>query len=209
LKKSDVKIDLNKENRKTLELLSKITPHFTQAIAANPNLIKDLPAAENELVEKDYAEILLSAVADEKDFKNELAILRKNWSRFLLEIVVFDAYEKITRRKSKQLQTGLAEASIEAALFIARRELERRFSTALDEFPFAVLGLGKLGGGGMDYGSDLDLILIYDDEKAIAANNLTHRRVLQPRCRSFRQRAVEPDARRISLSRRFAPSPRR
>ncbi len=36
----------------------------------------------------------------------------------------------------------------------------------IDEFPFAVLGLGKLGGGGLDYGSDLDLVLIYDDEQS-------------------------------------------
>jgi len=64
---------------------------------------------------------------------------------------------------AKQRQTRLAEASVEAALFITKRALEKRYAIRLDEFPFAVLGLGKLGGGGMDYGSDLDLVLIYDD----------------------------------------------
>ncbi len=183
LKKSNAKIDLNKEQRKTLELLSKITPHHAEMIAANPNLIKNLPTAENDWVEKNYREFLLSAVSAEKDFKSELAVLRRNWSGFLLEIVVFDAYEKITRQESKRLQTELAEASLEAAIYIVRRELEKRYETTIDRFPFAVLGLGKLGGGGIDYGSDLDLILIYDDDESLPVENLTHA--------EFYSRAVE------------------
>ena len=112
------------------------------------------------VTEKSYYQLLLSAVQATNNFANELAVLRKTWTRFLLEIVVFDVFEKITLQESKNLQTNLAEASIEVALFITRRELERRLAIKIDDFPFAVLGLGKLGGGGMDYGSDLDLILI-------------------------------------------------
>ena len=183
LKKSDVKVDLSKKQRKTLEFLSKITPHYAGMFAANPNLIKSLPDVESEFIENNYREVLLAAAAAETDFKSQLAVLRKNWSRFLLEIVVFDAYEKITRQKSKQLQTALAEASLETAIFIVRRELEKRYEIVIDEFPFAVLGLGKLGGGAIDYGSDLDLILIYDDEKTLPVESLTHA--------EFYSRAVE------------------
>jgi glutamate-ammonia-ligase adenylyltransferase len=183
LNKSDVKIDLNKQSRKTLEHLSKITPHYAEMIVANPNLVKDLPSVENGLADKNYRQIFLSAVATEKDFKSELAVLRRNWSRYLLEIVVFDVFEKITRQESKRLQTELAEASLEAAIYITRRELEKRYEIQIDRFPFAVLGLGKLGGGGIDYGSDLDLILIYDDEKSSPSRNLTHA--------EFYSRAVE------------------
>ena len=173
LKKSDIAFEIGKETLKTLDLLSKTSPHFAGMIAANPSLVKDLPTIENDLVEKNYQDVFFSAVEKEPDFKNELAALRKTWSRFLLEIVVFDVAEKISTRQSKQLQTKLAEASIEAALLVARRELGRRFAVRFDRFPFAVLGLGKLGGGGMDYGSDLDLILIYDDEKSLPASNQT------------------------------------
>lgn len=91
-----------------------------------------------------------------------------------MEIVVFDAFEKIARRDAKRLQTELAEASLDAAIFITRRELEKRYDIQIDNFPFAVLGLGKLGGGAIDYGSDLDLVLIYDDEKSLPAGKLTH-----------------------------------
>jgi glutamate-ammonia-ligase adenylyltransferase len=183
LNKSAVKIDLSRENRQTLELLSKTTVHYAEMIVANPNLIKALPAVENGLIEKNYREIFLSAAAAETDFKSELAVLRRNWSRCLLEIVVFDVYEKITLRESKRLQTELAEASVDAALFITKRELERRYEIVIDPFRFAVLGLGKLGGGGVDYGSDLDLILIYDDRRPAPARNLTQA--------EFYSRAVE------------------
>jgi glutamate-ammonia-ligase adenylyltransferase len=183
LEKSDAEIDVSDKTLETLKLLSETSPHFAEMIASNPNLIRNLPTSKDELNEQNYREIFLSAVGRESNYKNELAVLRKIWSRFLLEIVVFDIFEKIPRQKAKRLQTNLAEASIETALFITRRELERRFSVEVDEFPFAVLGLGKLGGGGMDYGSDLDLILIYDDEKSVLVKDSSHT--------EFYSRAVE------------------
>lgn len=174
LEKSDVKINLSNEILETLRLLTESSPHFAEMLAANPNLIKDLPNANEEFTDENYLPTFLAAVEKEKDFRQELAILRKTWSRFLLKIVVFDIFGKIDTREAKRLQTSLAEASIETALFITRRELERRFALKkIDNFPFAVLGLGKLGGGGMDYNSDLDLVLIYDDKNSLPVSDLT------------------------------------
>ena len=173
LNKSNVKTDVKDAALETLKIVSETSSHFAEMIAANPNLIKNLPTLDAELSESDYRKITLDAVAEAKDFKEELAILRQNWSRFLLEIGTFDIFGIITRQKSKPLQTALAEASLEAAIFITKRELERRFETSIENFSFAVLGLGKLGGGGMDYGSDLDLVLIYDNEKPLPVEKLS------------------------------------
>ncbi len=163
LEKSDLRIKLSKKILETLEKLAKVSPPFAEIIAANPALIRELPDVENDFYEKDYAEILLSNVKKENDFAHRLAVLRQTWAEFLLEIVVFDVFEKISRKEAKRLQTKLAEASLETAIFITKSELEARFSVEINDFGFAVLGLGKLGGRGMDYGSDLDLVLIYDD----------------------------------------------
>ncbi len=164
LEKSDVEIIWNENTANKLKQITETTPHFSEMLIANPSLIQNLPAENEEFVEKDYRQVFLSAVENENDFKNELAVLRKTWSRFLLEIVVFDVFAKISRPQTKRLQTNLAEASIEAALSVTKRELGRRFSIEkIEDFPFAVLGLGKLGGGGMDYNSDLDLVLVYED----------------------------------------------
>ncbi len=167
LEKSDLENEPDAETMETLYLLSDTSPHFTAMVAANPQLISDLPNPTDDIAEKDYLKILLSLVENESDFVHELAILRKTWSRFLLEIVVTDIYQKTTIQHLRRMQTKLAEASIETALHITKRELERQFPVTLTELPFAVLGLGKLGGGGMDYGSDLDLILIYGQDSRL------------------------------------------
>lgn len=165
LEKSDVDEDLNEETLKTLNILSETSPHFAEMLTANPGLIEELPNIKEDFTEKNYRQLLLSAVQETNNFARELAVLRKIWSHFLLEIVTFDVFEKITIQKTRTLQTSLAEASIETALFVMQRELERRLAIKIDDFPFAVLGLGKLGGGGMDYGSDLDLILVYSSDE--------------------------------------------
>ena len=167
------KLKINRKKLESLKILSKISPFFTAMIAANPSLIEHLPPNEGDFQISDFQVEMMSAVKNEPDYAARLAALRRTWARFLLEIAAFDVYGKMTRSQTKQAQTRLAEAGIEAALDITKKELSRRFSVAINDFPFAVLGLGKLGGKGMDYGSDLDLLLIYDDEKPLAVDNLS------------------------------------
>ena len=174
LEKSDVEFDFDDESVKTLKKLNEISPHFAETVQSNPRLILNLPNANEDFAEKNYQKLFFEWIKKEKTFANELSVLRKKWSEFLLEIVIFDVFEKLSIEKIKTLQTKLAEASIETAILIARRELERRFSVKIKEFPFAVLGLGKLGGGNLDYGSDLDLILIFDDEKTLPVSDSTY-----------------------------------
>ena len=113
----------------------------------------------------DYAENLGAAVRRQANFHDELAALRIEWTKSFLQIAAFDAFEKIALSESKRLQTELAEASLNVAFEITEREISRRFDFS-GELDFAVLALGKLGGRGMDYGSDLDLVLIYDDKNS-------------------------------------------
>ena len=174
LEKSDVKFDFDAETVKILGKLNEISPHFAETVQSSPRLILNLPNPNEDFGEKDYQKLFFAAIEKESNFANELSVLRKMWSKFLLEIVIFDVFEKLTIEKIKILQTKLAEGSVETAILITKRELERRFSAEIEEFPFAVLGLGKLGGGGLDYGSDLDLILIYDDEKDVPVSDSTH-----------------------------------
>lgn len=76
-------------------------------------------------------------------------------------------------RMSNLAQTALAEAVLKIGLEIALELIglnateptnsDRLVST---ELPFTILGLGRLGHAGMDYGSDLDLLIVFDDESA-------------------------------------------
>ncbi len=183
LQKSEFESDLKDQKLESLKLFCRVSPHFAEMIAANPVLVKEFPSESDEFQNSDYKKILLEKIEAEQDFSGKLSVLRKNWSAFLIEIAAFDVFEKISRKEAKVLQTKLAEASIETAVLITKNELEKRYKINISDFPFSVLGLGKLGGGGMDYGSDLDLVLIYDDEKSLPTENLSHA--------EFYSRAVE------------------
>jgi glutamate-ammonia-ligase adenylyltransferase len=61
--------------------------------------------------------------------------------------------------------TLLAEVVLGSALQEALDKVANRFGPA--EVDFAILGLGKLGGWEMGYGSDLDLLFVYDGEGRI------------------------------------------
>lgn len=183
IKKSDVAIDLNQATRRSLARFSNISPYFAQFLAANPNLAANFSSESTLLAGIDLKQDLVERVANENGYSARLAALRIHWSAYLLRIAELDAFGKISIAESKALQTNLAEASIEAAVFIVKHELQSRFQADFEHFPFGVLGLGKLGGAGMDYGSDLDLILIYDDDIPISIPNLAHA--------EFYNRAVE------------------
>ncbi|MDQ3800785.1 MAG: hypothetical protein M3384_15160 [Acidobacteriota bacterium] len=165
LEKSDSPLDLNGEKLAALKKFCRISPYFTELIAANPKLIESLPPETEEFKADDYAESLSTAVSRQANFHDELAVLRIEWRKNFLRIAAFDAFEKIDLIRSKRLQTELAEASLNVAFEITEREIRRRFDFA-GGLNLAVLALGKLGGRGMDYGSDLDLVLIYDDQNA-------------------------------------------
>jgi glutamate-ammonia-ligase adenylyltransferase len=165
LEKSDSPFDLTREKRAALKKFCRISPYFTELIAANPQLIESLPPETGEFKAVDYAESLSAAVSRQASFHDELAALRIEWRKNFLQIAAFDAFEKIDLIRSKRLQTELAEASLNVAFEITEREIRRRFDFA-GALKLGVLALGKLGGRGMDYGSDLDLVLIYDDKNA-------------------------------------------
>jgi glutamate-ammonia-ligase adenylyltransferase len=89
--------------------------------------------------------------------------MRREWARCLIEVVAADVDGQISLGECKQLQTELAEASIQAAFWTMSQELLARYEIENGHIPLFALGLGKLGGGGIDYDSDLDLLMVYDD----------------------------------------------
>ena len=163
IEKSDVEFDETTGNMTVLDRLTAVSPHFSAMLAANPDLAAELPDPETEFVEPDYSAAMMEAVEFERDLGARLSAMRKTWARFLLNIVVLDVFERISIRQAKRLQTALAEASLEAALKVIRDELANRYRATDLHLDLAVLALGKLGGRGIDYDSDLDLVIVYYD----------------------------------------------
>ncbi len=156
-------VALTDDNVHALVRLCGASELFGEMLAGSPELISALADSDAaHAPERDFRSLLRAAVDGEQSFRAELAALRRAWSASMIEIGARDAAGRLSLADSNRLQTELATASVNVALLVARRELARRHER-LDAGPrLAVFGLGRLGSGGMDYGSDLDLVVVYD-----------------------------------------------
>lgn len=162
LEKFEGRLDLSDDNLIGLVRLCGASEFFGEMVASNPALISSLGAGKSPWRRRDYRAQLRAIVDPEKTFSAELSALRREWSRLLIEIGAEDATGKLHLLDSNELQTELAVASINVAYLIARREMVRRYGSLAGGPRLSVLALGRLASGGVDYGSDLDIAIVYD-----------------------------------------------
>ena len=146
-----------------LSKIRKAAPHFAPIVDQRPDMLNAGGEGGTNVPEHNSSERLLRSVRDSNDFGERLGALRREWANCLIEIVAADVDGKLSLSECKRLQTELAGASIEAAFWTMSQELLIRYELENGQIPLFALGLGKLGGGGIDYDSDLDLLMVYDD----------------------------------------------
>lgn len=144
-----------------------------ELIASRSALMDSLNASPEAVRNRDYGRELSAVVGEHLTFPSQLDELRRGWSAALVEIAALDAAGKMDLAEVNQRLTDLATASIDVALQIAQHELARRHGTPACESGLAILGLGRLGSGGMDYGSDIDIVAIYDSAAPSPVASLT------------------------------------
>ena len=147
---------------------------FGEMIASRTALIHASTTNPGMAQPRDYLRELRDNVTHQQSFRGELDALRRKWAALLVEIGAADAAGDLSLANVNRLLTELAVASIDVALEIARREFARRYEKLIGEPRLAVLGLGRLGSGGMDYGSDLDVVIVYDAAAPAPVAGLTH-----------------------------------
>ncbi len=174
IEKADFRLELTAEKLLVINKIAEVSPKFIELLTAKPLLINNLTMPGSTFPERDYGAIFTKALIAADDLGTTLAAMRTTWSQLLLEIAVYDIFAILPAREIKQLQTRLAEASIETALRATRQELSQRLSVNIDTLPIGVLALGKLGSGAIDYDSDLDLVVVYDDDQSANSAGYTH-----------------------------------
>jgi len=147
---------------------------FGDMIAGRPALIHALTNNRAPGEKRDYIGELRAAIVRRQDFGAELDALRHGWSQALVELAATDAAGELKLAEVNRLLTDLAVAAIDGALRIAEREFARRFGNSSGAARLTVLGLGRLGSGGMDYGSDLDVVMVYDSTAPAPVEGQTH-----------------------------------
>ncbi|HJS23088.1 MAG TPA: hypothetical protein VJ751_01875 [Pyrinomonadaceae bacterium] len=162
LAKTDQRFVITETNLETLVQLCGTSDPFAERIAANPALVASLGASATTVLRRDYRAILRTAIDAERSFPAELAAFRLQWSELIVEIGALDVSNDLSIFETNRLQTELATASMNVAYLIARREMARRYGSFSGGPRVAFYGLGRLSTGGVDYGSDLDILITYD-----------------------------------------------
>lgn len=173
LEKSGESVALSKEALRDLVRVCGASEFFGEILTGAPALIPSVATRAETVASRDQRALMRAAVDRAEGFGAELSALRRAWTHLIVEIGARDIAGELEAGESNCLQASLAAASINVALLVARREMARLYGRLAAGPRLAALGLGRLGSGGMDYGSDLDLVLVYDEDVPSPVEGLT------------------------------------
>jgi glutamate-ammonia-ligase adenylyltransferase len=156
--------------------------YLSNVVAKLPQLIAPLFADPAHLIpsRKEWEEGL-GALRREREAEGidveeaGLAALRLFQQRELVNVGLLDLAGTIDLDAVEAALTELAEVCLSAALGLARAQLERSRPEAaahVADGEFLVIGMGKLGSRELGYGSDLDVIFLYDAPDASGAQQM-------------------------------------
>jgi glutamate-ammonia-ligase adenylyltransferase len=164
------------ENRDILKLLVSLfgTSEFlSKILISHPELLESMVARSYSSTVKPgeaMARELNGLLELADDFEEQLDVLRRYRNEEFLRIGMNDIHGKLGQSEITTQLTDLGKACLAAAYRLAVQELQRfgrpryPYEGGLAEASLAVLGMGKLGGGELNYHSDLDIIFVYDHQ---------------------------------------------
>jgi glutamate-ammonia-ligase adenylyltransferase len=141
------------------------SPFLSQILIRNPEYlywVSGPDILERVRSRRDLERSLVGSLRALQSKERRLDALRRFKRRELLAIGVRDLLRKASVEKTAVALSVLAEILIEQAFVACRSDLRRRFGVA--GRGFAVLGMGKLGGGELNFSSDVDLIYVCGGE---------------------------------------------
>ena len=146
--------------------------YLSSYLASHPRLIEPVFADPNVLVlSKDELRADLAATLDqageaERDsVEYRLDALRLFQHKQVVNVGLLDIGGEIDRAQAEAALSEIAEVCLEGALEIAKHQLATRRAgvpAAARDGAYLVVGMGKLGSRELSYGSDLDLIFLFD-----------------------------------------------
>ncbi len=151
-------------------------PALGDTLSKDPSLLDGVLEANffTDLPTKDELENLLTErLRYSHDYEQKMSYLRifNNEKRFQAGVHLLKRLA--TPKRCGAFLSDLAEVILQSAMQEVWAEYATH-SAFQKNTPFAVLGLGKLGGREMTFDSDLDIIFLYEDEEDSASEIRTH-----------------------------------
>ena len=153
-----------------LVALSGASPWISAQLASHPVLLDELldraslyTAPDRELLGAELRE--QTARLSPGDLEAQMDVLRYFKAAHVLRVAASELDGRLPLMQVSDKLTWIAEVILEHVLAVAWADLARKYgepARAGEGSGFAVFGYGKLGGIELGYGSDLDLVFIYD-----------------------------------------------
>ena len=125
-------------------------------------------AVQRALAPGEMRERLRTAVAAAPDLAGFMEALRRQRNREMVRIAWRDLAGWAPLTETLADTSAFADAAIETATGYAAHDLARTYgeprSLAGEPQPLIVLGMGKLGGGELNFSSDIDLIFVFPEK---------------------------------------------
>lgn len=157
--------------RRQLVRLCAASPWLTDLLTRTPALLDTLldPGLAEEAPDRDALRERLQAqfarVADD-DVEGQMDLLRRYRQETTLRIAAADLSGALPLVQVSDRLTWLAEAIVAQALRCAWAQMAAQYGTPLNAEgrcdPYAIIGYGKFGSIELGYGSDLDLVFVFD-----------------------------------------------
>jgi len=164
------------ENRQTIKLLVSLfgmSEFLSKILINHPELLDSLVARSGSSVvkTKEMMKEDLDALLEQSDyFEDYLNILRRYRNEEFLRIGLNDIHGRLQQGEVTSQLSLLGEVCLAAAYQLAVAELQRfgrpiwQREGRATEANLAIIAMGKLGGGELNYHSDLDIIFVYDHQ---------------------------------------------
>lgn len=142
-----------------------------ESVTAHPDWLAELEASPPQADEwQHYAQWLQDALVDISDEPALMRVLRQFRRRVMVRIAWAQALMLVSEESTLQQLSHLAETLIVAARDWLYDACCREWGTPCSEDgtpqPLMILGMGKLGGGELNFSSDIDLIFAWPEKGA-------------------------------------------
>ncbi|WP_313825244.1 bifunctional [glutamate--ammonia ligase]-adenylyl-L-tyrosine phosphorylase/[glutamate--ammonia-ligase] adenylyltransferase [Leclercia sp.] len=142
-----------------------------ESVTAHPDWLAELEASPPQADEwQHYAQWLQDALVDISDEPALMRVLRQFRRRVMVRIAWAQALMLVSEESTLQQLSHLAETLIVAARDWLYNACCREWGTPCSEEgtpqPLMILGMGKLGGGELNFSSDIDLIFAWPEKGA-------------------------------------------
>jgi glutamate-ammonia-ligase adenylyltransferase len=145
---------------------------LSEAVIASPSTLESLlrsPGLHRERRPDEIAELIAEELAGLESEVDRRAALTRVKKRELLRIGIRELRELGTVTQLCHELSNLAQAILAVAVADCRRAMEIRHGRPIAETTgepaqFAVYAMGKFGAGELNFSSDIDLIMFYDEE---------------------------------------------